>query len=92
MIKPCSGIQEKNLIESQVEKVHLTRETLQLIFDHMQKNLEIFTIETQQIINSCHKSTSELFPEMIQPQINAEEIEEVANKYFQKVYTGESTV
>ena len=48
--------------------------------------------ETQIEISRVHKELCDLIPEMTPSHSNTEEIEEAANQFFQKVYSGEMSI
>jgi CCR4-NOT transcription complex subunit 1 len=77
--------------DKRLEKSYLSPEKLAVIFDNLRKCKNLPEGLIQQIEN-IHKEAINLFPSLVTPSNESPEIEDEANRWFQKVFVGEISV
>ena len=77
--------------DKRLEKSYLSPEKLAVIFENLRKCKNLPEGLIQQIEN-IHKEATNLFPSLITPSNESPEIEDEANRWFQKVFAGEISV
>ncbi len=77
--------------DKRLEKSYLTTEKLAVIFENLQKLANIPAPLKQQI-DSIHKAAVSMFPSLVTPSTESPEIEDEANKWFQRVFSGDISV
>jgi len=77
--------------EKRLEKSYLSVEKLAAIFENLKKQKSLPEWLLNQI-DTMHKEIINLFPGMVQPTNESPEIEDEANRWFQRVFMGEIPV
>lgn len=77
--------------DKRLEKSYLSPEKLAVIFENLKKYKNLPEPLIQQIEN-IHKEAVSLFPTIVAPSNESLEIEDEANRWFQKVFIGEISV
>lgn len=77
--------------DKRLEKSYLSPEKLAVIFENLKKYKNLPDALMQQIEN-IHKEAVSLFPTLVTPSNESLEIEDEANRWFQKVFIGEISV
>lgn len=96
VIRPCQSVSDSTQLEALLERSQLNIEKLTIIFENLlsprtNENSKI-SAKVKELIAEKYARVGEIFPNLISPPANNEEIEEAANTFFQNVFSNKNTI